>query len=77
MEMTVYKNYNNSQINTDGSTISSKIWDIVRVLKFKTRLKSMALLITKLDENCIERAHVNARLVEFKKKCCDDKSVEK
>ena len=46
--MTVYKNYNNSQIiNTDGSTIGSKIWDIVRVLKFKTKSKSMTLLITK------------------------------
>ena len=45
--MTVYKNYNNSQINTYGSTIDSKIWDIVWVLKFKTRSKNMTLLITK------------------------------
>ena len=45
--MTVYKNYNDSQINTYGSTIGSRIWDIVRVLKFKTRSKSMILLITK------------------------------
>ena len=65
--MTVYKNFNNSQINTDGSTIGSKIWDIVRALNFKTRSKSMTLLITKKDENCIERAQVNERLVEFKK----------
>ena len=45
--MIVYKNYNNSQINTPGSTIGSKTWDIVRVLKFKTRSKSMTILITK------------------------------
>ena len=45
--MTVYKNYNNSNINTDGSTIGSKIWDIVQVLKFKIRSKSMTSLITK------------------------------
>ena len=43
--MTVYNNYNNSQINTDGSTIGSKIWDIVWVLKFKTRSKRVKLLI--------------------------------
>ena len=39
----IYKNYNNSQINIDGS----KIWDIVQVVKFKTRSKSMTLLIIK------------------------------
>ena len=44
MKLTVYKNYNNSQINTDGSIIGSKIWDIVRVLKFKTWSKSMTLI---------------------------------
>ena len=44
-QMTVYNNYNNSQINTDGSTIGSKIWDIVWVLKFKTRSKRVKLLI--------------------------------
>ena len=33
--------------------MSSKIWDIVWVLKFKTRSKSMTLLIKKQDENCI------------------------
>ena len=43
----VYKNYNNSRINIDVNTIGSKIWDIVRVVKFKTRSKSMTLLITK------------------------------
>ena len=42
----VYKNYS-SQINTYVSTKSSIIWDIVRVLKFKTRSKSMILLIIK------------------------------
>ena len=46
-ENIVYKNYNNSQINIDVNTIGSKIWDIVRVVKFKTRSKSMTLLITK------------------------------
>ena len=44
--MTVYKNYNNRLVY--GSTIiGSKTWDIVQVLKFKIRSKSMALLITK------------------------------
>ena len=43
----VYKNYNNSRINIDVNTIGSKIWDIVRVAMFKTRSKSMTLLITK------------------------------
>ena len=38
--MTVYNNYNNSQINTDGSTIGSKIWDRIRVLKFKQGQKA-------------------------------------
>ena len=38
--MKVYKNYNNSQINRDGSTIGSKIWDIIRVLKFKKGQKA-------------------------------------
>ena len=38
--MTVYKNYNNSQINTDGSTIGFKIWNIVRVLKLKQGQKA-------------------------------------
>ena len=50
-----YKNYNNSQINTDVNNIGSKILDIVRVLKFKTKSKSMKLLITKQDKDCIER----------------------
>ena len=45
--MTVYKNYNNSQIDTDESTIGSKISDIVWVLKFKTRSKNMTLLVAK------------------------------
>ena len=40
--MTVYKNY-----GTYGSSIGSKIWDIVWGLKCKTRPKSMTLLITK------------------------------
>ena len=46
-ENIVYKNYNNSQINIDLNTIGYKIWDIVQVVKFKTRSKSMTLLITK------------------------------
>ena len=46
-ENIVYKNYNNSQINIDVNTIGSKIWDIVRVVKLKTRSKSMTLLIIK------------------------------
>ena len=46
-ENIVYKNYNNSQINIDVNTIGSKIWEIVRVAKFKTRLRSMTLLIMK------------------------------
>ena len=33
-ENTVYKNYNNSQINIDVNTIGSKIWNIVQVAKF-------------------------------------------
>ena len=53
--------------------MGSKIWDIVSVFKFKTRSKSMTLLIKKKDENCIERAQVNERLTEFKKKInCND-----
>ena len=40
----------------------------VWVSKFKTRSKSMTLLIKKYDENCIERAQVNERLTEFRKK---------
>ena len=67
-ENTLYKNYNNSQISRCKYYMSSKIWDIVWVLKFKTRSKSMTLLIKKKDENCIERAQVNERLTEFKKK---------
>ena len=46
-ENIVYKNYNNIQINVDVNTIGSKTWDRVRVAKFKTRSKSMTLLITK------------------------------
>ena len=46
-ENIVYKNYNNIQINVDVNTIGSKIWDRVRVAKFKTRSKSITLLITK------------------------------
>ena len=46
-ENVVYKVYNNSQINIDVNTIGSKIWDIVWVVKFKTRSKNMTLLITK------------------------------
>ena len=47
--------------------MSSKIWDIVWVSKFKTRLKSITLLIKKEDENCIGRAQVNESLTSFKK----------
>ena len=46
-ENTVYKNYNNSQISRCKYYMSSKIWDIVWVSKFKTRSKSMTLLIKK------------------------------
>ena len=63
-----YKNYNSNEINIDVNTIGSKIWDIIWVVKFKTRSKSMTLLITKQDENCIERAQVNDRLIELKKR---------
>ena len=47
--------------------MSSKIWDIVWVSKFKTRLKSITLLFKKEDENCIGRAQVNECLTSFKK----------
>ena len=60
-ENIMYKNYNNSQINIDVNTLCSKNWDIVQVVKFKTRSKSMTLLITKWDESCIERAQLNER----------------
>ena len=46
-ENIAYKNYNNSQINTDINTIGSKLWDIVRVLNCKAKSKSMTLLIIK------------------------------
>ena len=46
-ENIVYKNYNNSQINIDVNNIGSKIWETVRVAKFKTRSRSMTLLIMK------------------------------
>ena len=46
-ENIMYKNYNKSQINIYVNTIGSKIWDIVQVVKFKARPKSMILLITK------------------------------
>ena len=35
----------------------------------------MTLLIRKSDENCIEGAQVNERLIEFKKKRCHDTQV--
>ena len=41
-------------INIPTNTIGSKIWDTVRVTKFKTKSERMALLITKQDENYIE-----------------------
>ena len=40
----------------------------MRGLKVKTKSKSMTLLTRKSDENCIEGAQVNERLIEFKKK---------
>ena len=48
--------------------MSSKIWDIVWVSKFKTRSKSMTLLIKNWDESCIVRAQLNERLTQLKKK---------
>ena len=45
-ENIVYENYINNQINKELNTIGSIIWDIVRVLKFKTKPKNMPLLIT-------------------------------
>ena len=72
-ENTVYKNYNNSQISRCKYYMSSKVWDIVWVSKFKTRSKIMTLLIKKWDENCIERAQLNERLTELKKNYfCND-----
>ena len=38
----------------DVNTIDSKIWDILRVTKFKTKSKSMLLLIIKQDQNYIK-----------------------
>ena len=53
--------------------MSSKIWDIVWVSKFKTRSKIMTLLIKKEDENFIERAQVNGKINWVKKKSlCND-----
>ena len=46
-ENTVYKNYNNSQISRCKYYMSSKIWDIAWVSKFKTRSKIRTLLIKK------------------------------
>ena len=46
-ENTMYKNYNNSQISRCIYYMSSKIWDIVLVSKFKTRSKIMTFLIKK------------------------------
>ena len=46
-ENIAYKNHKSSQINTDVNTMGSKFCDIVRVLKFKTKSKSMLLLIIK------------------------------
>ena len=72
-ENTVYKNYNNSQISRCKYYMSSKIWDIVWVSKFKTRSKIMTLLIKKEDENFIERAQVNGKINWVKKKSlCND-----
>ena len=71
-ENIVYKNYNNNKINIDVNIIYC-YWvlkfDIVQVAKFKTRSKSMTLLITKWDGNCVDRGQVNERLTELKKKC--------
>ena len=45
---TVYKNYNTTIVRlVDVNIMSSKIWDIVSVSKFKTRSKIMTLLIKK------------------------------
>ena len=44
-----------SKINTDVDTTGSKnISNIVQDLKFRTKSKSMSLLITQEDESCIE-----------------------
>ena len=43
-ENNAYRNYNNSQINTDENTIQVlKILDIVQVAKFEAKSKNMAL----------------------------------
>ena len=46
-ENIVYKNYSNSQISRCKYYMSSRIWGIVLVSKFKTRSKNMKLLIEK------------------------------
>ena len=44
-----------SKINTDVDTTGSKnISNIVQDSKFRTKSKSMSLLITQEDESCIE-----------------------
>ena len=46
-------NYNSSQINTNINTIGSKICDIMQVVNFRLKSKSMTLLIIKWHKNYI------------------------
>ena len=46
-------NYNNSQINTNINTLGSKICDIMQVINFRLKSKSVILLIIKEHKNYI------------------------
>ena len=46
-------NYNNSQINTNINTIGSKICDIMQVINFRLKSKSVILLTIKGHKNYI------------------------
>ena len=54
-------------INIPTNTIGSKIWDIVRVTKFKTKSKRMALLLQNKMRIILNEFYVSERLIEFKK----------
>ena len=66
-----FKLFHIMPINIPTNTIGSKIWDIVRVTKFKTKSKRMALLITKQDENYIEWVLRKWKINWVQKNCCD------
>ena len=50
----------------DVNTVDSKIWDILRVTKFKTKSKSMLLLIIKQDQNYIKWAICKWKIMSSK-----------